>query len=366
MRTFQYRLRPNKAQVAALEYILADSCETYNAALQERREAWKLQRKSISYYDQQAELTELRKDLRFRMIALDIQREPLRRIDLAFKAFFRRYKSGQKPGFPRFRARQRYDSFAFNRPVVRERSIRIPKIGDIRAKGSRSLEGKPKLCTVKRAGKKWIASVACDIGPAPEKRTVSSFVGIDVGVSALATLSDGSVIENPRWTRKHEFRIAAANRALARKQKRSKNRIKAREILRRAHQHAADARRNYSHHASKYLISNYDLIAFEKLNIQGMVRSTFAKSIYDAAWRQLIWQITYKAEKAGKWAIPVNPRGTSICCSGCGARVEKTLADRQHICGCGVNLDRDHNAALNILALGQSAVVSSAEYIRRV
>lgn len=338
LRTFQYRLRPNKAQVAALEYVLADSCETYNAALQERRDAWRLQRKSISYYDQQAELTELRKDPRFAVIACDIQREPLRRVDRAFKDFFRRCKSGEKkPGFPRFRSLQRYDSFAFgnNNVVIRERSIKIPNFGDIRAKGSRTLEGKPKACVVKRIGKKWVASVVCDIGPAPEKCSASNPIGIDVGIKSLATLSDSSVIENPRWTRKHEARIAAANRALARKQKRSKNRLKAREALRRAHRRLVDARRNFTHHASKYLVSKYDLIAFEKLNIKGMAQGTFSKSI--------------------------NPRGTSIRCSGCGERVKKTLTDRRHVCSCGVNLDRDHNAAINILALGKSAVGQPAK-----
>jgi putative transposase len=336
--------------------ILADNCETYNAALQERRDAWKLQHKSISYRNQQDEITELRKDPAFQWIACHIQRDPLRRVDLAFKAFFRRCKAGQKPGFPRFRARARYNSFTFDPPVIRDRSITIPRLGDIRARGGRTITGRPKMCTVKRDGKRWTASVVCDIGQAPEKQAVSRAVGIDVGIAALATLSDGQIIENPRWTRKHEMRIATANRKLALKQKRSKNRLRAREALRRVHQRAANARRNFTHHASKWLVSNYDLIAFEKLNIQGMAQSRLAKSILDAAWAELIWQISYKAESAGRWAIPVNPRGTSIRCSSCGADVPKTLADRQHICVCGTSLDRDHNAALNILALGQSAV----------
>lgn len=355
MRTFQYRLDPNSTQVAALEYILADSCETYNAALSERREAWKLQRKSISLYDQQAELTELRKDPRFAVVACDIQREPLRRVNLAFKAFFRRCNAGQKPGFPRFRSRNRYNSFTFgnNNVTVRERSIKIPNLGDIRAKGSRPLGGKPKLCTIKRNGKRWIARVVCDIGPAPEKRAVSTSIGIDLGISALVTLSDGRVIENPRWAMKYEARIAAAGRKLAHKQRRSKNRIKALELFRRAHQRATDARRNFTHHVSKWLVSNYDLIAFEKLNIKGMVCGRLAKSILDAAWAELIWQVTYKAEYAGKWAIPVNPSGTSTRCSQCGADVRKTLADRQHVCECGASLGRDHNAAINVLSLGK-------------
>ena len=344
-----------------LTRILADNCETYNAALEERIGAWKLQRKSISYRHQQSELTELRKDPLFQWMACDIMRDPLRRIDRSFKAFFGRVKRGAKPGFPRFRSRHRYDSFAFSLPVCRERSIKIPNVADIRARGGRTIQGRAKLCTVKRDGKRWMASVVCDIGDAPEKAAVSSAIGIDVGLTNFVTLSDGRSIDNPRWTRKHEARIAAANRLLARKQRRSRNRLRAREALRRAHQRAADARKNFCHHVSKWLVSNYDLIAFEKLNIKGMVQGNLAKSILDAAWATLIWQIGYKAENAGVWAVPVNPRGTSIRCSGCGAEVRKTLADRQHNCACGVSLDRDHNAALNVLSLGISDAGSSLQ-----
>lgn len=363
-RTHTLRLRLNRAQAVEFEDILRDSCETYNAGLQERKEAWKLERKQIGLYDQFAELTELRKDDHFRKIAVDIQREPLRRLDRAFKAFFRRCKSGEKPGFPRFRSWRRYDSFLFNLPRILENRIRIPNLGWFKFKASQPIVGTPRTATVKRVGKKWQIRVVCDSGAPPEKVAVSSAVGIDVGLTNFVTLSDGKSIDNPRWTRKHEARIATANRRLALKQKRSKNRIAAREILRRAHQRAADARRNFCHHVSKWLVSHYDLIAFEKLNIKGMVRGNLAKSILDAAWGELIWQVKYKAENAGVWAIPVNPRGTSIRCSSCGTDVCKTLAERRHVCECGVNLDRDHNAALNVLRLGKSlAGLSPSESI---
>jgi putative transposase len=226
----------------------------------------------------------------------------------------------------------------------------------VKFKSHRALRGTPKQLTIIRRGKKWEALIACDIGPAPEKRVVERATGIDVGLTMLVTLSDGSEIENPRWTKHHEERIAKANRALATKKRGSKNRLKAKEALRRAHQHAANARTNYLHHVSKWLVDNYDLIAHEDLKIKNMVRSNLAKSIMDAAWAQLIAQIRYKAEEAGAYCIAVNPRGTSQRCSGCGAVVKKTLAEREHRCDCGVVLGRDHNAALNILALGRSAV----------
>ena len=367
MRAFQFRLRPNATQAKVLERILADNQETYNAALQERRDAWKLQRKSITYRNQQDELTELRKDTAFQWIACDIQRDPLRRVDRAFKAFFQRCKAGQKPGFPRFRSRSRYDSFTFNLPACRERSIKIPNVGDIRARGGRPILGQAKICTIKRDGKRWTASVVCDIGPAPEKRVVRRAVGIDVGLTTLATLSDGTEIKNPCWTKEHEERIAAAGRSLATKKRGSKNRLKAKERLRRTHQRAANCRTIYLHHVSKWLVQNYDLIAHEDLKISNMVKSNFAKSILDAAWGQLIYMVGYKAASAGAYCIAVNPRGTSQRCSGCGAIVKKTLAQREHRCACGTILGRDHNAALNVLALGMSAAgLMPAESIQRL
>jgi len=239
-------------------------------------------------------------------------------------------------------------------PVVRERSIKIPNVGDIRARGGRPIWGRAKYCTVKRDGKRWTANVVCDIGPAPEKCVVMHPVGIDVGLTTLATLSDGTEIENPRWIRQHENRIASANRSLATKTRGSHNRLRAREALRRAHQRAASARLNYIHHVSKWLVANYDLIAHEDLKIRNMVRSKLAKSIMDAAWGLLIWQVTYKAEYAGKWMVPVNPKGTSQKCSGCGVIIRKELSERVHSCSCGLTLGRDHNAALNIKRLGMS------------
>ena len=381
LRAFTFRLVVNRTQRTTLERILIDNCETYNAALQERRDAWQLARKPISYRDQQDELTLLRADGSYDWLGCDIMRDPLRRVDRAFKAFFRRVKAGRKPGYPRFRSRHRYDSFSWSLPKMRDGRLRIPKVGDIRARGGRDVSGTPKICTVKREGKRWMATIVADIGEAPAKITVSKAIGIDLGVNALVTLSDGNKIDNPRWVRKHQRRIAEASRKLARKRKRSKNRLRAVEILRRAHQRARDARTNHLHHVSKWLIVNYDLIAYEDLTIQNMARSArgtveepgrnvrqkagLNRSILDAAWSILIWQLTYKAESAGRWVVPVNPRGTSQRCSQCGESVAKALSERRHVCGCGADLDRDHNAALNILALGRSAAGASLQNVSR-
>jgi putative transposase len=372
-RTHTLRLRLNQAQTAAFEEILRDSADTYGAGLQERKEAWKLQRKSISYNDQCSELTELRKDERFAKIAVDIQREPLRRLDRAFKAFFRRCKSGEKPGFPRFRSWRRYDSFLFNLPRVIDGKIRVPNLGWFKFKASQGITGQPKTATVKRVGKKWLIRLVCDIGAAPEKRAVSTAVGIDLGITNFVALSDGSLIDNPRWTHKHATRIAAANQRLARKVRGSRNRLRAKEMLRRAHQRAADARKNFTHHVSKFLVGKYDLIAHEALKISNMARSASGtveepgtnvaqkrglnRSIMDAAWGMLLFQVGYKAEYAGGWKVPVKPHGTTRDCSGCGEPVPKGLGDRVHKCPkCGLQIRRDWNAAINIKGRGMRLV----------
>jgi putative transposase len=356
LRTFELRLKPKAAQRSEREHILADSVETYKAALQERRDAWKLCQKRITDYDQQAELTELRKDQRLAKVAVDIRREPLRRVDRAFQAFFRRVKAGQKPGYPRFRSRDRYDSFAWHLPRPSAEGLLVPNLGRIRFKASRILDGQVKMATVIRCGKEWTARIVCDIGPAPEKRLVTTAIGIDMGLTTLATLSDGTEIENPRCTRAHEDRIATANRVLARKQKRSKNHERAREALHRTHHRAANARKNFLHHVSNWLVGHYDLIAYEALNGKRQGTRLLCQVHHGCCGSILLFQVRYKAESEGVYAMAVNPRGTTQICSACGKEVPKELSQRWHDCPkCGLSLGRDHNAGRNILALGMSA-----------
>lgn len=353
IRTYTMRLKVTRKQDETLRRLLAQLCELYNMALQQRRDVWKSHRISIGLYNQMRQLTELRGGVEeYKEFSAHIQRDPLRRLDRAFRGFFSRCKSGDRPGFPRFRSRDRYDSFSVENGDfdLNFNGLKIVKLGTFRVKTRCKLRGTPLELRVKRVGNKWQAQVVCDIGPAPEKRPVSNAVGIDLGLTTLVTLSDGTEIANPRWTRQEENRLADANRSLA-----SKNRLKAKEHLRRVHQRIAGKRRAYLHGVSQQLINSYDLIAYEDLKIRNMVRSNMAKSIMDAAWGELIHQLKYKAEWAGTYAVAVDPRGTTQNCSGCGEKVPKGLAQRRHECPhCGLSLDRDHNAALNVLRLGES------------
>ena len=358
IRTYTMRLKVTRKQDECLHRLLAQLCELYNMALQQRRDVWKSHHLGIGYYDQQKQLTELRGGVEeYADGPMAIQRDPLRRMDRAFKAFFRRCKSGEKPGFPRFRGRDRYDSFSVDKQncAYDNGLLRIVKLGSFRTKTKCKIKGQLLELRVKNCGHKWQAQVVMDIGPGPDKIAVRNAIGIDLGLTSLATLSDGTEIPNPRWTMQEEDRLAATNRDLARKVKGSNNRANNRERVRRIHQRIAGLRSSYLTGVAKQLVGEYDLIAHEKLNIKGMAHSRFAKSILDAAWNQLIFKLNCEAEKAGKWVIPVDPRGTTQLCSGCGEKVPKKIWDRHHDCpNCGLSLGRDHNAALNILRLGES------------
>jgi putative transposase len=357
IRTFRYPLHPTRAQEATLCMWLEACCDLYNGALQERRDAWRKQRRSICYEEQTRSLTELRAaDPSWSTVPVEAARSALRRVDRAFKAFFRRCKAGHVPGFPRFRSRRLYDSFGIQKPVrIDGNIVYLPKIGPIRFNLYRPLRGKILDVVVQRDGNLWFVCFQCDLGEAPPKGAVLHAVGVDVGLSSLATLSTGEIIENPRCYREAEAVLRRRQQALARKQKGSLSRRRAVSLVRKAHARAKNQRLDYARKVACDLASRFDLIAFEDLNIRGLAMTPMAKSIHDAGWRILLRAIVCKAESAGKHAVAVDPRGTSQECSACGVKVQKDLSVRIHRCACGLVLDRDHNAALNILARGRRA-----------
>lgn len=345
-RTYKFRLYPTKRQTSILQDVLDLCRELYNAGLQERRDAYRLERKSIRYPEQTNQLPEI-KELRPELADTHSQvlQDVLRRLDKAFQAFFRRVKERQgKAGFPRFKSRRRYGSFTYAQSgfSLKDGKLRLSKIGDVKIKLHRPVEGQVKTLTVTRSATgKWYAcfSVAVEPQSWPENHHA---VGIDVGLAHFATLSTGEQVSNPRFFRSDE-------KALAKAQRKEKRRA-----ARRIHERIANRRRDFAHQLSRALVARFGVIAFEGLNIRGMVKNhSLSKSIHDAAWNQLVQYALYKAANAGRRCVQVNPRGTSKLCSRCGELVEKDLSVRVHACpGCGLTLDRDHNAALNILRLG--------------
>lgn len=383
-RTFRYPLHPTTAQETVLLQWLGVCCDLYNAALQERRDAWRMQRRSVTKYEQHKALTEIRgTDPAIAEIPAWILRSSLDRLDGAFQAFFRRVKAGNKPGFPRWRSKRRYDSF--NYPATMKtvvtgsgRSVRlhVPVLGTIKVNVYRPLRGKPLTVTIRRdATGRWWACIVCDVGEAPAPKVdPSRIVGIDLGITSLVATSHGEVIENPRHAAKAAAKLAAQQRVFARRKKGSASRNRARILVAKTHQHIANQRRNHAWHVAKKLVAENDVIAHEDLDVKALSRGMLGKHVNFAGWTLLLYAIRCKAEEAGAVVVAVDPRGTSQQCSGCGTEVRKGLSDRWHKCPrCSASLDRDINAAINIRrrgveALGTSVVtrgVSTAPKARR-
>jgi putative transposase len=356
IRAFRYPLRPTKEQEATLDAWRVACCDLYNGALQHRRDAWNRQRVSVSLYSQQVELTRLRaQDAEWATIPVWIARSPLARIDRAFQAFCRRVKAGQAPGFPRFRSRDRYDSFDLGSNPVRVDGDRVsvPKLGMVKFHKYREMSGDVKLVSVGRSARGWYVSFVCDVGVSPTKAPVRSTVGIDVGLEVFATLSNGERVDNPRFFRESAETLARRQQSLAKKCRGSSSRKRAKALVARAHEHIRNQRLDFARKFACALFSRFDLVAYEDLAISRMVHGNLAKSIHDAGWGVAINALTSKAESAGKWAVAIDPRGTSQMCARCGAVVKKTLDEREHSCpSCGFVTHRDHNAALNIEARG--------------
>jgi putative transposase len=372
IRTYKYPLRPSAEQRRTFGQWLGLCCGLYNAALEQRITWYRRAGKSVTYSQQTAELTELRRaEPDYEALPVAVARSPLRRLDRAFKAFFRRVKSkAAKAGFPRFRSRSRYDSFGVDRRWSKVRRddtdarngwIRMPKLGLVRFRMHREMVGTIRDITITKDTRgRWFVCFACDVGEAPAKRPVASATGIDLGLTSFAVLSDGTEVVNPRYFRRSEESLARAQRVLARKKRGSNSRRKAKRSVARVHERIRNQRRDFHYKVAVDLVRRYDLIAHEDLNIAGLAKTRLAKSIHDVGWGQFIEILTRKAEEAGVHVIAVDPRNTTQECSSCGQIVPKGLGDRVHACDCGTVLSRDHNAAINVLARGLRAVPALA------
>ncbi len=404
-RAYKYRLYPTKKQHATLQWTLDRARELYNAALQERRDAYtsKVKRHpgfydeetrqqltkehALTYTRQAAELPEI-KQVRpeYEDIYSQVLQDVLRRVDKAFKAFFRRVKKGQKPGYPRFKGEGHYDSFTYPQSgfsLTADNRVCLSKIGSIKVKFPTGKKAHPpqgtlKTCTIKREGEHWFVVVICEREPERVYHPSEEAVGLDLGLMHFATLSTGERIENPRHLRRAEAKLKQRQQVLARKKRGSARRHKAGQQIGKLHRHIRNQRRDFHHKQARKLVTRYGLICFEDLKPANMSRrpkpkqeeatgqylpngasakAGLNKSIRDAGWGQFVRICEGKAESAGTRVLKVNPKNTSQRCSQCGAMVPKDLEERWHSCpSCGAELDRDHNSALDVLRLGLEAL----------
>ncbi len=359
-RAFKFRLFTNRSQERALDEMLEQHRRLYNLALRERRDVYEAEKRSVSYGEQSAQYRESRKVLpSFAALNFSSAQATLRRLDKAFKAFFRRVKAGECPGYPRFKPKGRFRTVEFPsygdgcRIKDKER-LYIQHVGHVKVKMHRPVEGRIKTVSVKKACGKWYVVFSCDLGEAPEAPGGGSAVGIDLGLKNFLATSDGASVKPPRYYRKAQKKLRRAQRALSRKKRGSTRRGKARLRVAKLHEKVANQRSDFHHKQARKLVDAYGLIAHEALNVKGIARTRLAKSTHDAGWAQFVNILGQKAESAAVRVVAVNPANTTQACSSCGALPEakKTLSDRVHSCSCGYVADRDVNAALNILALG--------------
>src|SRR5260221_3065069 len=384
-KALKYRIYPSSAQ----EKALVDNFETcrglYNSLLHERKHDYETTGKSLSCSEQQKHLPAWKETHpELCDVFSQVLQNVCKRVDLAFCAFFRRVQAGEKPGYPRFKGKGQYDSITYPQDGFKtlEQSVHLSKIGTVKAILHRPVEGKVKTCTVRRKGEKWFVCFAVEVEaePLPES---SEQVGIDVGLEKFASLSNGEFVENPRFLRKEEKALAKAQRKFdnVKNKHRSKIRGKAKKVVSRVHERIGNRRHDFVHQTSRRLVNRFGVIAVEALNLKNMSKSPapkpdadnpghflpngasrkagLNKSIGDAAWTMFRNVLSYKAESAGRQVVNVNPAYTSQDCSGCGNRVQKQLSERVHLCLiCGLRLDRDTNAARNILqkAVGQHSL----------
>lgn len=353
MQTFEYRLRPNKEQNAALWTVFIGARKMYNDALEELVSYYKETGKYLHIYEQDKRHgKERHPDLP--AVVVDTT---LKRLHRSFANFFRGIKEGQRIGFPRFKGASQWNSFAFRDKGnhLDGRYFKAGKIcgGNIRTVVHRPMEGAFKFARIVRRPSGWYLQCVCE----PTQQTLplnEKAIGLDVGVKSLVADSEGHIIPNPKHLNTSMRRLAVAQRHLSRCKKGSNRRKKAKRRVARLHERVANQRHDALHKVSRRYVNGYGTIIIEDLNIKGLLRNrSLARAIADASWGTLRWMLTYKAENAGRVLVAIPPHFTSQKCSNCGEYVSKSLSVRTHVCPhCGYVGDRDVNAARNILAKG--------------
>jgi putative transposase len=357
MKAYKFRIEVSEAIEQKFEATIDICRELYNSALQERNDAYKWQHKSINYTHQQNQLPDIKKDRTdLKAVHSQVLQDALHRVESAFDHFFRRVREGyHNPGYPKYKNKSRYNSITYPQGgwTLNGDKLRLSKIGTMRVRISQPIIGKIKTVTIKREVGKWYVSFACEIDANTLPATAKA-IAIDVNLENFYTDHNGKKVDNPRHLRKSEKKLRKLQRQASRKKKKSNNWKKAQRKVAKQHTKIKNQRRDFTHKQSRKLVNKYDIIFYENLNIAGMLKNPkLAKSISDVAWGMFFDQLEYKAEYAGKLAKNVNPHNTSQLCSACNKKVPKGLSVRWHKCiYCGLELNRDQNSALNILARG--------------
>lgn len=337
--SYKYRLYPNREQRQTLERILEIHRGLYNDALTERRLAWKMNRKSISWYDQNSQIKAIREfDEDAAFVNFTSIQQTLRRLDVAFQGFFERVKIGKKPGFPRYKGRKFFKSVRYrygNGTRLYSDRLHIHPVGKVRIFQHRPIpdNAKIKMVVLKRDNLgNWYAIFQIELPNVEPLTTPTQSVGIDMGLEYFAALSTGELIDNPRWFRVSESKLAKLQKIRSRCKKGSCRYKELTNQIRRCHQKITNQRLDFHHKLSRRMVNTYGIIFVEKLSIKGLYRSRISKSMGDAGWGQFLEFTRYKAENAGGRRPEIDAHRTSQLCPMCGCPVEKSLSIRVHHC----------------------------------
>jgi putative transposase len=354
--SFKYRLYPTSSQVKKLDKCLYLNRLLYNCALQERISHYKTFKTGI-YYSKQASYLKEIKELFPEYndcVYSQVSQATLKRLDKTYNHFF------NKSGFPRFKSENRFRSFTYPQSgfKLENNKVFLSKIGHIPMVFHRNIKGKIKTCQViKTYTDKWYVVFSCEEVPLEPLRKTGKDIGVDVGIKTYIKLSDGEAIGNPKYLKNSLDKLSKAQRKLSKLSMRDSRRPEAKRKVARIHEKVKNQRDDFQHKVSKKLVEKYDTIFVEDLKVKNMVSyRNLNRAIRDCAWSKLIDKIVYKAERADKQLIKVDPRNTSKMCSSCGKIVPKDLSDRIHICECGLEMDRDLNAAINIFNRGMLCI----------
>jgi putative transposase len=387
---YKYKLRPNKVQVHQFDEWLNLLRMQYNYRLGERFDWYESTRCPINlcslvscsiapiveqpdYYWQKRDLLNTKKLFPdYKQIHSQVLQDCIARVKQTFDRYVSADKAGKRSGKPRFKGRGRYHSFTYTQmpqDCIKGNRITLSKIGDVKIILHRPIPDGFKIKTaqiVKNVDGWYVVLILQDVTVPTISLDINldNAVGIDMGLKDFLITSDGETVLIPQFARKAEIDKKLRNKAVSRKKKGSNRRRKSIKRLGLHHQKIARQRKDFHYKTSKQLLNKYDVIGFEDLNVKGLARTRMAKSILDAGWSEFLDILVCKAASAGKLAIAVNPNGTTQNCSNCGTHIPKTIADRWHSCHvCGLELDRDVNAAINVKNLAVGRTVNKAQRV---
>ena len=345
--TYKYRIYPNRKQMERIGHSFALCKKAYNELLSLNIDAYKKTKKSLTKYDFNNHLKGKSKNIHSQVL-----QNVSDRVAKAFQNFYRRVKDKKckKKGFPRFKQKVKSITYPQSGFKLKKR-LYCSKIGNIPIKLHRNLKGKVKTLTIKQnKANQYYACFSVEKENKIIKHKSTNKIGIDLGLNNFIALSNGNKVNNPKYLRNSEIRLKRLQRRLSRKKKGSRNRKRFILRLAKLHNKIQNQRTDFLHKLSYGITKSYSLIAIENLNINGMVKNRhLSKSISDASWNTFIQMLSYKAVTCGGQLVKVDPRNTTKECSRCKNKIEMPLTKRAFNCNkCGLKLDRDVNAALNI------------------